>query len=74
MVEVPTGEAHEVDVFYCTVGFFGADEAAMMTTQAGEIINVFLKERRWKFTSKYDECNHVGYRNLLCGEYGAPVC
>ena len=66
MVEVPTGEAHKVDLFYCTVDSFEADGAAMMTTQAGEIMNVFLKDYRWKFTYKCHECDHVGYSKLSC--------
>ena len=57
MVEAPTGEAHKAGVFCCTVGSFGADGAAMamMTPQAGEIMNAFLKGCRWKFTHKYHE-------------------
>jgi hypothetical protein len=52
VVEVPTGEANKVDAFYCAVGSFGADGAAMMTKQAGAIaiMGIFLKEYRWKFT------------------------
>jgi hypothetical protein len=50
VVEVPTGEADKFDVLCCTVDSFGADGAAMMATQAGEIMNVFLKEYRWKLT------------------------
>jgi len=68
MVEVPTGEAHKVDLFHCTVDSFEADGAAMMTTQAGEIMNVFLKDYRLKFTCKCHERDHVGYSKLSCDE------
>jgi hypothetical protein len=61
MVEVPTGETRKVDLSYCTVDSFGADGAAMMTTHAGEIMNVVLKEYFWKFTYRCHECGHVGY-------------
>ena len=50
------------------VDSFEADGAAMMTTQAGEIMNVFLKDYRWKFTYKCHECDHVGYSKLSCDE------
>ena len=68
MVEVPTGEAHKAGVFYCTVDSFGADGAGMMTTQAGEITNAFLKDYRWKFTYKCHECDHVENSKLPCDE------
>jgi hypothetical protein len=68
-VEVPTREAHhKAGVLYCTVDSFEADGAGMMTTQAGEIMNVFLKNYRWKFTYKCHECDHVGSSKLPCGE------
>jgi hypothetical protein len=72
MVEVPTGEAHKVGVFYCTADSFGADGAAMMTTQAGEIMNAFLKGHRWKFTHKCHERDHIGCSKLPCDEREVP--
>jgi hypothetical protein len=44
----------------------------MMTTQAGEIMNVFLKGYRWKFMHKCHEFGHVGCSELSCDECGVP--
>ena len=49
MVEVPTGEAKRVDVFYCTVDAYEQDGAAMLTTQAGETMNIFLEDYHWEY-------------------------
>ena len=72
MVEVPPEEAPKVDLFYCAVDSFGAGGAAMMTTQAGEIMNVSLKDYRWKFTCKCHECDLFGCNKLPCDEREVP--
>jgi hypothetical protein len=72
MVQVPTGEANKVGVFYCTVDSFGADGTAMMTTQAIEIMDVliFLQGFRWKFTNA--AMLGVGCSKLSCDECKVP--
>jgi hypothetical protein len=48
-------------VFCCAIDFFEAGGAAiMMTTQAVEIMDAFLKEYRWKFTRKCQKHSRVG--------------
>jgi hypothetical protein len=69
MAEVPTGEANKVGVSCCAVDSFGADGAAMMTTQAGGILNAFLNERRAPLDiqaqCKRHEYNRVGHSILV---------
>jgi hypothetical protein len=79
VVEVLTGEANKVDVFYCAVASFEAGGAAMMTTRAVEIMDVFLKGYRWKFTyyvrntsATNEAVLGVGYSKLPCGECEVP--
>jgi hypothetical protein len=74
MAEVPIEEANKVDVSYCAVDSFGADGAAMMATQASKIINIFLKEHRWKFTRSTSATNTtaLGTVNFSCGECEVP--
>jgi hypothetical protein len=71
VVEVPTGGANKVGVFYCAVDSFGADGAAVMTTQAGEIINHERVPERLSLEihaqCKCHKCNRFGHSKLSCG-------
>ena len=44
------------------------DGAAMLMTQAGETMNIFLEDYHWKFTYKCHECGTVGHKRLSCDE------
>ena len=67
----PLNSVIEVDVegrgiFYCKVDAFEEDGAAMLYTQDGELMNIYLEDYPWKPVYKCSECDEYGYRQRAC--------
>ena len=67
MIELDTGQG----IFYCTIEQYDDDGSAIMKTQDGEDMNVFLEDHPWKSAHNCDECQEYGHNRVTCDGCGA---